>query len=153
MTDKLYIHYGSTRFDSARFIPIKNREVFAKPTGGLWGSPVDAEFGWNDWCKAEDFGECNDDESFLFALTDTANVLYINSVSDLSELPKIDLGFSFSTWVLLDFEKLVNTGIDAIQMNMSNGRCRNIDQDLYFQMYGWDCDSILVMNKVVIVEK
>ena len=38
-----YIHYGCTSFDKLKFQEIK---------GGLWASPIDAEYGWKDWCEA-----------------------------------------------------------------------------------------------------
>jgi len=52
------IHYGSTSFDPKKFNPVLNSYI--KPTGGLWTSPIDSEFGWKDWCTAEDFRECNE---------------------------------------------------------------------------------------------
>ena len=48
-------------------------------------------------------------------------------------------------WCFLDFEKL-SKSYDVIEVNIS------ADRDLYWELYGWDCDSILVMNPSVIVE-
>lgn len=137
-----YIHYGHTKFEPDRFKEIKNRFFFVKPSGGFWASPVDAKWGWKDWCEAEDFRECNIENSFKFTLKDTANVIHIHSVDDLEMLPKI--GSNVTDQVLLDFEKLCNDGVDAIELHLSD------DNELYWVLYGWDCDSILIMNPDII---
>jgi hypothetical protein len=36
-------------------------------------------------------------------------------------------------------------GVDAIKLNLSKG-----DYELYYELYGWDCDSILIMNPDII---
>jgi hypothetical protein len=43
-----YIHYGASKFDLDKFVPVKNADFgWTKPDcGGLWGSPVDSEYGW-----------------------------------------------------------------------------------------------------------
>lgn len=35
-----YIHYGNKEFKEELFRPIKNRENFVKPNGGLWASRI-----------------------------------------------------------------------------------------------------------------
>ena len=118
-----------------------------QPKGGLWASDVEAEYNWKDWCEEEEFRDCKEKDSFSFVLSDNAKVLYINSVDDLKLLPKADdkFGINFSSWILLDFEKLAET-YDAVEVSISS------DFDLYYQLYGWDFDSIVVMNPDVIVE-
>lgn len=144
---KTYIHYGHNKFDMNNFIEIINQPVLTKPFGGLWASDIKAKYGWKDWCKAENFCDCNEDNSFSFVLSDNAKVLYINSVNDLKVLPKaVDkFGMNFSSWILLDFEKIAET-YDAVEVNISS------DFDLYYQLYGWDCDSILIMNPNIVIE-
>jgi hypothetical protein len=68
-----YIHYGHKFFDRSLFNPIKN-QLFGgvKPSGGLWASPINAEFGWKEWCKAEDFQDIKESNSFTFVLTENA---------------------------------------------------------------------------------
>lgn len=118
----------------------------SKPRGGLWASDIKAKYGWKDWNKSEKFAECNKENSFTFTLSDSANVLYINSVKDLENLPKAQNKFGLISWVSLDFEKLVET-YDAIEVNISN------DYNLYYKLYGWDCDSILIMNPDIVICK
>ena len=137
MQDKVYIHYGHDNFDKSIFEPIQNMDPpWVKPKGGLWASPIDAEFGWKDWCEAERFRECLVSCRFRFTLPD-ANVLYISSAKDLLSLPIANMHFDT---VFLDFEELVALGYDAIELNLST------DRELYWKLYGWDCDNILVMN-------
>ena len=144
---KNYIHYGHTKFDKSMFTKIKNVDCSTKPKGGLWASDVEAEHGWKDWCEAEEFRDCKEENSFLFVLSDNAKVLYIESVNDLESLPKgkDKFGLNFSSWYLLDFEKLAET-YDAVEVSISS------DFDLYYKLYGWDCDSIVIMNPDVVVE-
>lgn len=139
---KTYIHYGQNNFDVDLFAPIENRPYFTKPFGGLWASRTDAKYSWNDWCRNNDFAECRNDNSFTFTLKDGAKVLEINSVKELKEVPKIkdDDGV---TYTMIDFEKL-SESYDAIEVNISS------DHNLYFSLYGWDCDSILIMNPDII---
>ena len=47
---------------------------------------------------------------------------------------------------IIDFELMIKNGIDVIEFNLSN------DEDLYFALYGWDCDCILVLNPEVIIQ-
>ena len=141
-----YIHYCHNEF--YHFIPeifqeVENQPYRMKPTGGFWGSPVGAEYGWKDWCKDEDFRDCEKEKSFEFELSDTANVIHIHSVKDVDnlDLPKLPTGY-------IDFEKAKETRIDAIELHISDDN----NNQLYWQFYGWDCDSILVLNKEVIEE-
>lgn len=110
-----------------------------KPTGGFWASSVDAQFGWPNWCLAEKYRECEKENSFIFSLKDDAKVLTINYLEDLENLPKIESEWKFSNWIFLDFES-ISKEYDAIEVVISND-CR-----LYNALYGWDCDSILILN-------
>ena len=137
---KKYIHYGTTEFYPELVGPIRNQTLLTKPYGGFWGSPVDTEWGWKHWCESEKFRECREEESFVFSLKPEARVLYLREPEDLKGLPVIEP--EITTWTCLDFEALVRNGWDAVEVSI--GR-------LYWQLYGWDCDSILVMNPEVMV--
>lgn len=143
---KRYIHYGSPKFNAEVFAPIRNCRAFTKPDGGLWASPVDAKHGWKQWCKDNSFRECRKENSFTFTLTPDAKVLYICSVIGLDSLPQVKDEFALSNWCLLDFEKLLEQGYDAVEISITAA------PRLYWSLYGWDCDSILVMNPDVIME-
>lgn len=137
---RVYIHYGNKEFDKDAFHPIMNEQRWMKPKGGFWASPICAGFGWKDWCESEDFRECSDDCCFTFTLPE-ANILYISNKDDLNNLP---LTTDDDWWTCLDFELLMERGYDAVEVSISS------DRRLYDLLYGWDCDSILVMNPDVI---
>lgn len=139
-----YIHYGHNSFDVNKFIAPQNRRFFNKPIGGLWASKTDTKYGWKQWCEQEDFCKCSEDNSFLFTIFDSANILYINCVDDVKKLPDQKIDISLTTIKTVDFEQLIANGIDAIEFNISN------DWDLYMALYGWDCDSTLILNPDVI---
>ena len=146
MENKKYIHYGHKHFDREKFQSIRNIPIFTKPDGGLWASPVDAEYGWKRWCKDENFRECNKENSFTFTLSQNARVMTILSSKGAKALPKQEVKLPFDDWVIVDFEKLREQGYDADEVKISN------DPALYWALYGWDCDSILIMNPDVVVE-
>ena len=80
----------------------------------------------------------------------------IRDYGDLRGLPLLNVfGFGdviddpdnfFPRMIFPDFEKMKENGIDAIFVEISN------DHRLYWALYGWDCDSIVVMNPDIIVE-
>lgn len=147
---KIYRHYGSESFDINRYTPIKNIDYFTKPSGGFWGTPKDSNMDWRSWCFDNEFhietlGSC-----FEFTLNDTAKIITIKSHKDMVALR--DSGFamdvskfqsSFRFDIFLDYEKLLEHGYDAIEV-VING-------DTYWDLYGWDCDSILVMNPEILI--
>ena len=147
-----YIHYGSRAFDPLRFMPIKNVECMSKPNGGLWGSPVGAEYGWDKLCAEKGLGDCSEEDSFGFTLVDGSKVCHINSAKDLRKLPRIKTFSAPYMWVCLDFERIVVNGVDAIQLNIGSERFTAKHERLCNKLYGWDCDTILVLNKNAIIE-
>lgn len=142
MSDKqVYIHYGDYCFRTPQ--PIKNIGYFTKPQGGLWASRKNGELTWKDWCEAKKFRLDSLNESFEFTLKDNARILTLNDEEQLTDLPVSFLenyANDFSH-IYLDFEKLKEQ-YDAIEViNISN---------LYWRLYGWDCNSILIMNPDVV---
>lgn len=137
---KKYVHYGSTEFYPELVGPIRNQRMFTKPYGGFWGSPVDTDNGWKDWCESERFRKCREEESFVFSLKPEARVLYLREPEDLKGLPT-QVENEMTTWTSLDFERLVEDGWDAVEVEIG---------PLWWQLYGWDCDSILIMNPEVV---
>jgi len=152
-----FIHYGHRCFDKDKIMPVHNQEGWNKPYGGLWASPVDSEYGWKAWCEENDFRDCNEEDSFTFSLKPEANIYYIRSVEAANNLPRARSNFKtielmvnipetpFSMIMGVDFEAMVKDGIDVIFYEQS--AC----PQLYWKLYGWDCDCILVMNPEVVV--
>lgn len=139
-----YIHYGHKHFSPCSFEPVRNEPYRNKPRGGLWASPVDAPFGWKDWCEAEEYQKCDEANSFTFTLNEKANVYLIRSVDEVRAMPSVEC--ELESMFLPDFEKMLADGWDAIEFHLSE------DSELYWALYGWDCDSILVMNPDVVEE-
>jgi len=137
-----YIHYGHDKFDKEKFEPIKNRREWIKPLGGLWASRVDAEFGWVNWCKDSGW-EDKLEQYFKFKLKDNAKVLTITMSEQLKPLPRAKSEIMARLYTIIDFEELAKQ-YDAMEVIISN------DQELHRQLYGWDCDSIVIMNPDVI---
>ncbi len=137
-----YIHYGHKSFEESLFVEIKNKP-FVKPKGGLWASRIDSEYGWKSWNEYSYFRECSDENSFVFALKENARILIIDSQEKLETLPKNETIIYDMGNYNLDFEKL-KEDYDAIEVLISK------DSRLYWSLYGWDCDSLLVLNKDII---
>ena len=136
------ITYGRDRFDLLKFNPIKNNH-WVKPLGGLWASPIDTEWGWREWCESENFHIKQLSEFFEFTLY--GDVYVIDSLEDLKNLPiqKND----YRTYV--DFEKVIDR-YDALWLTYRGQiETRMTDPDLY----GWDCESILIFSPECIFPK
>ena len=141
----VYIHYGDGQFRTPN--PIRNINYFTKPHGGLWASRKDDELGWKDWCEREEFRLDSFDQSFEFTLRDSARVLTLDNLDQLDNLPTINdeqfpynKGNTFSS-CYLDFEK-IKQEYDAIEL---------VDiWKFYWALYGWDCNSILIMNPDIV---
>ena len=142
-----YIHYGCKSFDENKFNPIKNRDIMTKPRGGFWASPMDTSYGWSDWCKSQAY-YYNDKVYFTFSLSDKANVVHIRNEEDLSEMPMIEKSLIHGI-ACIDFEKMLNDGVDAIELHLTDEEKYN--SNLNYALYGWDCDSILIMNPKIIL--
>ena len=140
-----YIHYGDDNLDINKFIPISNRSEATKPFGGFWGSRKNADFSWKEWCTEIDLKSKDLTKKIQFSLSNGAKILVINNIKLLDKLPQNEENHIVNKlFVTLDFEKL-SKQYDAIEVLISE------DERLYELLYGWDCDSILVMNPNVII--
>lgn len=147
---KKYIHYGDTEFKLDKFNPITNCVCFSKPEGGLWASPCESDNNWYEWCLYNNFRIERLADSFIFTIKDNAQILSIKSRDDLVRLKQNGLCLDFSSRYpsarnefYLDFEKLLKLGCDAIEVY--------IRDTIYMDLYGWDCDSLLVLNPDCII--
>lgn len=141
-----YIHYGSTKFDPNKFVKVKNGRNYIrnKPEKGtgLWASPLNSSYGWKDWCYEEGFRKCEESNSFVFTLKESAKVLTIDKKEDLIGLPTCSTRYG----IQLDFEKL-SKEFDAILLT-EEGQYRT-RHGHPINLYGWDCECILVLNNVI----
>ncbi len=145
----LYVHCGSDHFDKNLFVFAKNQTEYpwVKPDfGGMWASPLDSDNKWDDWCLSNDFHIDELIQRFYFKLTDDAKVIVIDSNDKLEKLVSQGLcrkHFTISEYYL-DFEKILQQGYDAISVI--------INAETYWSLYGWDCDTLLVLNPDCIIE-
>lgn len=158
---KEYIHYGHKEFNINKFNQVKNQDeiLWSKPRcGGLWASAIDAQRGWKQWCEYNEFRDCNENNSFRFTLAENANVVHIYSIKDLQKLPQKLKPLNYRSLInryFIDFENALNSGIDAIELHLSEENEDDYDsymESLYYVLYGWDCDSILIMNPDIIIQ-
>lgn len=148
----IYVHYGSDDFVKSNFLPVKNYHspVFKKPMPGtgFWASPKNSENSWKKWCEQENFRLDTLKTSFEFFLKENSKILLLKTLKDYEKMLEI-----YATKIecipsilgetrFIDFEKMQKDGIDAILYFV---------KDLYYEMYGWDCDSILVLNPEIII--
>ena len=140
---KKYIHYGNNNFDINKFEIIQNRleMSFEKPDGGLWASPIDSRDNWHDWCLNNDFHIEKLKDSFTFTLLPNSRVLTIRTIGDITDILNIlaVVPLERRKGSHIDFEALLKLGYDAIEVYID-------DVDVYYRLYGWDVDSLLVMN-------
>jgi hypothetical protein len=140
-----YEHYfrgETTEFDKDLVTPIVNLgSGFTKPRGGFWASRTDAEFGWKQWCEAEN-EPWTPGVPFIFTLTNDAKVLSIRSKDDLEKIEKYRDTDKFAL-PAIDFEAMAKD-YDAMEVDGSA---------LCWEFYGWDCDSIVIFNADVIEEE
>lgn len=115
---------------------IKN-DNFIKPKGGLWASPLHAKFGWREWCKSENFGDLTSSFKFTFA----GNILKVDSLSVLDDIP---WGTAFRCLEYPDFEELCKNKIDAVWLTDSGFNETHLSMPR--NLYGWDCECVLIMN-------
>lgn len=145
----IFIHYGADAFDSDKFYPIKNSWV--KPSGGLWASPKTSDRGWEYFCRIEDYKPESLNKSFEFKIKKNSRVCVIDSLFDLHRLPSYDTEGLYPR-KYLDFEKL-EIDYDAIWLTW-NGQCETrMPPEILgcqFDLYGWDVETLLVMNKDII---
>jgi hypothetical protein len=142
-----FIHYGHDKFDKNLFNKIENRKFFTKPTGGFWACRKDGKYGWKQWCEDNDYSHADMNTKFEFNIKNDSKILTICHHRILKILPQTEYLFnikpSYIDCVYLDFEKLSRV-YDGIEVIIS------ADNRLYWNLYGWDCDSILIMNNKII---
>lgn len=158
---KEYTHFGNDHFEPDRFQPIRNEAYFDKPEHGtgLWASPRgDASgYSWLTFIKDSEIDK-RVDVHFNFTLRDDATICTIDNVNDFQKIEEFVLnkdrlkylhaGSIMIRTICLDFEAMVRHGIDAIELDLTKNY-----GDLHYALYSWDVNSILIMNKDIIIPK
>lgn len=160
-----YVTYNcGDKFDPEKFVEIKNSVVPTSrglgldsskplPKTGLWATYED-EDGYLKLCK--EMGRPIK-SSFKFKLSDNARILHLFNKHDVeTAMDYYNAGVLtlIQSYACLNFEAIAKD-YDVIHCHMNDEICHpefNYMLDgLYFALYGWDFDSILVMNKDVVV--
>lgn len=143
-------------------INLGSRSSINKPQEAWWGSPIDAEYGWKEWCDSEEYGDYDFDNPIQWKLKPNTNILQIDIEEVLSsttvdmyseelksnnELTKyIDYTDEFP---ILNFYRMIKDNISAVQlMDACIGHLFINKVELMFN--SWDCESICVLDKNVI---
>lgn len=140
------VHYTKEASFELRPMTIKNagtEGIWCKPIGGLWASPLDSKFSWRDWCRAENFRDTGKQVKVILDI-DMGNFITIKSEADLSQLPWYHLA-GLNLMEAIDFEKLAADGIDGIYLTEQGQWATRFSFPR--TLYGWDCESILILNE------
>lgn len=138
LTEKIYIHYGTSKFDPKKFENIKNRDWILKPIWWFWSSPKDSKNNRERFSNFWEDSKINKKKSFEFKIDKNSKILTIDSLKVIKTLPK----YKSDVEEAIDFEKLAKE-YDAINF-IEN-------KETHYAMVGWDCNTLLVMNKNIII--
>lgn len=154
---KRHIILGKTELSKDKFIPIKNRIGFVKPEGGLWASPYtpNKEYisAWHEWCVGEDFSSGLSNNAVIIDFKEDIKFFVIDSQEDLMELFNIVgeaqdelTSIISSVWKVPNFEIAADI-FDVIYLTEEGQwKTRMPFKNHEYSLYGWDCESILIMN-------
>lgn len=141
---KTYIHYGASSFDVNHKL---SPERYDKPAG-FWASPVCTDWGWKNFCEAEDFLTETLNKSFRFQLKKGTRILKIHHPSDINPwLKETDSFFH----VGIDHEKLKKE-YDGMEVFVSD--CWGLFHNHMPIFWSWDVDSLVIwnMDKVEVIK-
>lgn len=158
---KQWIHIGSREINSNEFDSVRNVPLFPKPTGGLWASPLTLSSPYrSDWHKLcmNLWGKSRKKHSVLFEFKKNAKIFVIDSQGDLIQLIE-EVGkahdplaeqLPFRRYCNIDFENAQNS-YDVIYLTARGQyQTRNPLLKEEYNLYGWDCESCLILNMDVI---
>lgn len=131
------------------FHSIKNNGDYSnKPSGGLWTSPVESEFGWKEFVIGENFRtEKYLKKECLVRLKSSVKLFIIDGVEDLDRCPTIkdNPGYYNRT---IDWEEL-SKSYDGVWLTLNGERDTRYSSNNAFSLgdlYGWDVETVLLFN-------
>lgn len=114
-----------------------------KPTGGLWTSTYNNEYGsdWIQWCESEEFSTTKGHDGFLLYPDHEAKIFTIDDLDDLINLfNDYELNNQETYSKALNFER-ISQEYDAIHLS-ENGQ-RETRLSYPYNLCGWDCECTL----------
>lgn len=150
-----------------------------KPISGWWGSPVDANFGWKDWCESEDYGNYDFDNPIYWSLEEGSIIFQIyydeveldinnpllpyirfkdwdlNVQDDMPIEAKINIlkskGYSSKDLrPIIDFNAMLDDNIVAVEL-LDPCIGHRFNNALEIEFNCWDCESIVVLDPSKII--
>ena len=137
-----------------------------KPDLAFWGSPLNASYGWKDWCEDNNFGNYYFTEPIIWKIEPGYKILRIEykdvvdvNTSILSKyvieetkfmefLKEYGLDTSRKEYYL-NFSKMIEDEIVAVElMDSSIGHLFLFTDNSLEQLFNtWDCESIVVLDE------
>lgn len=152
--NKRYVTYLDSKeeFDKHLiYTDLSSRGSINKPKIAWWGSPVDAEYGWKEWCENNEY-EFNFDNPIYWTMKEGSKIYTIDFIDTESDPDNqlsqyiVDDGFGSC---YLDYQRMKDDGIDAVELyNAAIGHLFISRIETMFN--SWDCESIVVLNPDVI---
>lgn len=152
-----FVTYGFY-YNPAHFKKVTNKWSFMnKPSGGLWSSPKNSQWGWKDWCLSEMFKEKSYFRvGFKFKLKKSAKIFVLNTISDYLELPEeyfIEQKYGYpGDPKSLNWEKLATEYDGFLLTETGLSETRDLGFGLSSDSTGrvgfnaWDCETLLVFS-------
>lgn len=151
---KNWIFISNDKITKEKFNRIQN-DSFIKPKGGLWLSPYtkDNEYTsqWHYFLTNEMDINTKGMKGTIISIKENAKILVIDSLDDLKKIfEKYELIDEITSrfFRILDFEKIAED-YDAILLTEKGQWDTRLSQP---NLYGWDIESMLVMNLDIIEE-
>lgn len=153
-TNKPYATYmeNADEFSQSRIISeLEVVKHINKPKTAWWGSPLNASFGWKDWCINEEFGKYDFNNPIIWHLDLQAKIFKIDwedVQSPYSLLLDYVVDSTYNTYI--DFIKMKKNGIHAVElMDACIGHMFINPIEVMFN--SWDCESICVLDSSMII--
>lgn len=144
------VHYGELNdgvlINADMELPPR-RNSFNKPrhAGILWASPEGSEYGWAEWCAAEEFGDLSKQPCWIIDLDERARVLQIDTLEDLvrvaASFPGRHAG-RYGTVTDIDWTG-ISRGFDAVYLTGAGQMATRFTTP---DLYGWDCESLAIFR-------
>jgi len=154
------VHYTNNKDWRLHQVRIRNRDHL-KPDGGIWACPVDASFGWREWCKEKGHTDQWGKPFPIYLEVCMERAIVVERREDLEKLVWVPMfgDASYLSWLKRpDWVEMKRLGVDVVYVTEKGEQATRFGrfsergtlpgQDLY----GWDCDSILILRERAVLQ-